>query len=375
MQIELGNTASSAKWPTSPPKKTPSPPKKTPLRYSQYFMNWFSNQPITKAIAEPVKKRTVTQGTPSQVYSAPLYPSYSAGGGYTLPEYSLPQINITVPNLTWSPTEEQLAGYRRTGATRAATVIDPQVAAQQEALARFRTQVENERAEVNPRYTAMSLALANIIKNQMYQPGVEELIRRGAVESGNLAQLAERTGRYETEKRGAVEQERNTILNALANQMLAKQQEVSDAMAELEKLRGLYTDVYSSEAEQQAYQNWFTGKQTTFENELAKAQLQNAIAAAIAEQKYKSALLSAQQQQSAFENQLAQQKFGLEQALAQYQMRPKITYQKPEQTITVNTIYGPVELTKDEAIRAGYISGQPSLLDFVTGKINFVMGK
>jgi len=262
-----------------------------------------------KTIAEePIVEKPIVQG---------------GGAGYALPQYSLPEINLPIPDLNWQPTAEMLAQYLQQGQTRAATVINPQVSAVLQALQRFQTEAQNQRNEINPRYTNMSLALANVIKNQMLQPGIDNLIRRGAVESGNLDQLYENTGRYETEQRGAVESERNNILNALANQVMAKEQETSDAQTSLEGLRGKYTDVYSQEAEQTAWDRFLNEKQSTFQNQLAKAQLENAVAAAIAEQQYRAALLAQQDRQFGFESGLAEKKFGLEQALANYSMRPR----------------------------------------------------
>lgn len=299
-------------------------------------------------------------GTPAQVYS-------SEGGGesYSPSAYSLPQISIKVPNLTWSPTNEMLSQYAQSGATRANTVIDPQVSAIAQALARFQTEAQNQRNEINPRYTDMSLALANVIKNQVYQPGVDELIRRNAVDSGALRQLQDSSGRYEVEQRGNVERERNSILNALANQVLGKEQETSDAQTALEKLRGQYTDVYTGEEEDTAYDRFINEKQSTFQNELSKVSLQNAIAAAAAQAQYNSGLLSSQNARSSWEQGQAEKEFALQQALANYQMRPQAASSPstPTQMVTVPTPYGDIPMTVAQAIQAGFISGKKSIFD------------
>ena len=273
----------------------------------------------TPAKASTTPKTTTVATTPVQTFApetsyeptAPVTPDY----GYA--------VNIDVPNFNWNPTNEQLAGWLQSGGTRANTVIDPQVQAVLQALSRFKTEAQNQQNEINPRYTDMSLALANVIKNQVYQPGVDSLIRRGAADSGALQQLGENSGKYEVEQRAAVEGERNQILNALANQVMGKEQETSDAQTALEKLRGQYTDVYAQENQNTAYNQDFQGKQSKFNADLSVGQLQNQVAAAIANQQYQQAVLAAQQQQSAFENSMSEKEFGLQQSLANYNMRPK----------------------------------------------------
>lgn len=298
-------------------------------------------------------------GTVAQTY-APTYAEAGGGetGGYTaaLPDYGY-SVNIAVPSLKWQPTAEQLAQYMQQGQTRAATVVDPQIQAVLQALARFKTEATNQQNEINPRYTNMSLALANVIKNQMYQPGVNELIRRGAADSGALRQLQDKVGRYETEQRTGVEQERNSILNALANQVLGKEQETSDAQTALEKLRGQYTDVYSQEAEQTAWDRFLNETQGTFENQLAVEQLKNNVAAAIAEQQYRNAALQAQQEQAAFENSLSEKEFALQQALQNYQISRANSSSSPtkDTTVWVDTPYG--KMTYAQAYQYGFAPG------------------
>jgi hypothetical protein len=117
-------------------------------------------------------------------------------------------------------------------------------------------------------------------------------------------------------------------------------------------LRGQYTDVYSQEAEKDAWNQFLTTKQSTFQNELSKAELQNAMAAAAVQARYQSALLEQQARQSAFENALAEKQFGLQQAYQNYQMRPQNnTVSIPERTVTVNTIWGNIPMSVYEAIQ------------------------
>ena len=295
--------------------------------------------------------------TPAQTYTQQAYEP--AGYEPAMSDYGY-SVDINVPDFSWNPTVEMLKQFADMGGTRANTVIDPQVLAVLSALDRFKTEAQNQRSEINPRYTDMSLALANVIKNQVYQPGVDSLIRRGAADSGALQQLGNDAGRYEVEQRGAVERERNSILNALANQVMGKEQETSDAQTALEKLRGQYTDVYTGEEEQKAYEKDFTGKEATFNADLNVGQLKNAVAAAIANQQYQQAVLAAQERQSAFENSLSEKQFGLQQALQNYQMRPQGSSSPttPQQMVTVNTPYGQIPMSVSQAIQAGYLSGK-----------------
>ncbi len=334
----------------------------TPKTYTTSF-NPSAFKPV------PIQSATtpINTGTVAQTYAQPVVMETGGGesGGYTaLPDYGY-SVNIAVPSLKWQPTAEQLAQYMQQGQTRANTVVDPQIQAVLQALARFKTEATNQQNEINPRYTNMSLALANVIKNQMYQPGVNELIRRGAADSGALRQLQDKVGRYETEQRTGVEQERNSILNALAQQVLGKEQETTDAQTALEKLRGQYTDVYSQEAEKTAWDRFLTETQGTFENQLAVEQLKNNVAAAIADQQYRAAALQAEQEQNAFSNSLAEKEFALQQALQNYNMSKKAysSPTTPTQTITVSTPYGQIPMTVQQAIQAGYLSGRKSIFD------------
>ncbi len=290
----------------------------TSINYNPY---WGSGGVTTAAPKKTTK-------TPAQAYIPQTFaPSGGEAGGYepatmAMPDYGY-SVNIDVPNFNWNPNTNQLAQYLQSGTTRANTVIDPQVSAILQALSRFKTEAGNQQNEINPRYTDMSLALANVIKNQVYQPGVDQLIRRGAADSGALQQLGESAGRYETEQRAGVETERNQILNALANQVMAKGQETTDAQTALEKLRGQYTDVYAGEEQQKGYEQFMNQNQSKFNADLQVGQLQNSVAAAIANQQYQQAVLAAQQQQSGFENQLSEKQYGLEAAMQAYNMRPK----------------------------------------------------
>jgi len=304
----------------------------------------FINQPIQTTSLKPKSGRQVkyipykstrptSETTPADVVTpAPVVTDTGIGvptgtGGDIgiptvpgFPEYTVPDVNIAVPDLTWNPDEAMRQAWLEQARKRAALVVDPEIQAVAEALRRFKQEAEAQRAEINPRYTAESLAIANMIKNTIKQDIIDEAIRRGAETSGELPRQLAEAGRYEVEQRKAIEDERNRLLNAIAKQVLAKEQETSERQKELERIRGLREAVELSDLEKEAWNKYLTQKQSTFENQLALAQLRNAMAAAQAEQAYKNRLLQAQLAQQAWERQQAEKELALESAWQRYKM-------------------------------------------------------
>ena len=203
------------------------------------------------------------------------YQSPESSSTPSAPTDQFPQFNIGIPDLSWNPTETMRGTWLEEAMKRAALQIDPQVAAREQGLTRFRGAAEANRTEINPRYDRMSSAVANIFKNVVDQALVNNAIRRGAagsgVTSGWLGQERIKAGEEELGQRKGIENERNELLNAINAQVLGKEQETTDALGLLEGLRGKQTDVSYADLERLARGDFLQEKQGTFENELQNA--------------------------------------------------------------------------------------------------------
>ena len=225
----------------------------------------------TSPVSEVVKALVEYQSPEARTSSAPSAPA--------APAYQFPQFNIGIPDLSWSPTEGQRGTWLEEAIKRAALEIDPQVAAREQGLSRFKNAAGANRTELNPRYDKMSSAVANVFKNVVDQALVNNAIRRGAagsgVTSGWLGEERIKAGREELGQRKGIENERNEILNAINAQVLGKEEETTDALGLLEVLRGKQTDVGYAGLERQARGDFLDEKKSTFQNALQNAVFQS----------------------------------------------------------------------------------------------------
>ena len=153
------------------------------------------------------------------------------------PTFQPYNVNLPTIDWTWNPTGEQKVDWRTQAEAIAAQEINPQLTALRNALAAYVTGLNNQRAELNPRYTDQSLAIANIAKNAK-QDAVEAAIRRGAETSGWLPERMGAIGAGELEQRAGIERQRNAELAALAA-LESQQREAAGAQeTTLEGLRG-----------------------------------------------------------------------------------------------------------------------------------------
>jgi len=277
--------------------------------------------------------------------------SYS-GGGVSYEPYQFPKINLPIPDFSWKPTEEEKANRLTEAVQRASLKIDPQREAIRRALENFGTAAETQRAEINPRYTRQNLAIANIIQNSVKQELVDNAIRRGATESGWLPEQLAAAGRYEVEQRGQVENERNTLLNEIARQLLGKETETSEREIELEKLRGLEEATGVSELERQARSDFMQETNLGWNANLSKAQLINSQAAAEANASYNDALIRAQLEKQSWDRQQAEKEYALNATWQNYKMRP--TSANAPQLFAIDTPYGKMNMSIEQMIKAGF---------------------
>ena len=226
------------------------------------------------------------------------YAKKSGGGGSSsvagFPTYTVPQVNLNIPDFAWNPTEEQRGSWEEQAANRAGLIIDPQRQQEIEALESFKQNVTKQIGEINPRYTKMSLAIANVVDNTIKQDIIDELIRRGATTSGEMERQLEGAGRFEVEQRGNIEGERNQLINALNLQEQQRGTQSSDRLAELERLRGMTTaeELFQEEKYQRGMTN--AEKQSLFQAELSKAGLIDQQQARAYESDFQRALFEAQ---------------------------------------------------------------------------------
>ena len=260
-----------------PTGNTPTYPKmggsnitKTQPGYNYATGGTYVPQKATGGTSTPKPPSPISEVVQALVeYQSPKTSTPSAPG------YNFPQFNIGIPDLSWNPTETMRGTWLEEAMKRAALQIDPQVAAREQGLNRFRRAAEANRTEINPRYDRMSSAVANIFKNVVDQALVNNAIRRGAagsgVTSGWLGQERIKAGEEELGQRKGIENERNELLNAINAQVLGKEQETTDALGLLEGLRGKQTDVSYADLERLARGDFLQEKQGTFENELQNA--------------------------------------------------------------------------------------------------------
>ena len=246
--------------------------------------------------------------------------SGSSGGSSVsgFPTYQVPQVNLNIPDFNWDPTEEQRAGYLEQGSNRANLIIDPQKQAEIEALEKFKQDVTSQISNINPRYTKMSLAIANMVDNTIKQDIIDELTRRGATTSGEMERQLASAGRYEVEQRSDIEGERNQLINALNTGQQQRGELSSSRLAELERLRGMQTAEETFQEEK--YQRGMSDaeKESLFGAELSQAQMINSQQAQAYESQYNKALFDAQMNQQNWERSQTERQMALSQANSAY---------------------------------------------------------
>jgi len=221
-------------------------------------------------------------GTPVTTATTPAtsqIPALSAALGYSyqpysMPAYNVPQYQVNLPQIDWSfDPSVGLAGRQAQATATAAQEINPQLQAIQAALDQYLAQGQVQRAELNPRYTNQSLAIANIIKNTVKQEAIDQAIRRNATESGWLPSALMGAGELETQQRGDVEAQRNQDLAALAALETQQTQAASAQSTMLEGLRGQRITTALAELENQAWARSQQEKQNIWQSALGGEQL------------------------------------------------------------------------------------------------------
>ena len=249
-------------------------------------------QPVTSGQrATPIyQARTIKPAAPTTVYQPPAQttapvtnyqqPALSAALGYTYQPtgYQMPEMeayNVNLPTIDWSfnPTTEQRGGWQTQATATAAQEIDPQLQAIATALQAYMTQGQNVRAELNPRYTNQSLAIANIIQNSVKQEAINNAIRRGAEQSGWLPSALMQAGQLETEQRGGIETQRNQDLAALAALEAQQTQAAGEQGTMLEGLRGKRITTALADLENQAWARAQQEKESQWGSALGGEQL------------------------------------------------------------------------------------------------------
>jgi len=182
---------------------------------------------------------------------------------------------VNLPNIDWSfnPTSEQRNTWNTQATATAAQEIDPQLLAIKAALDAYLVQGQNQRNELNPRYTNQSLAIANIIQNSVKQDAIDNAIRRGAETSGWLPSALMQAGQLETQQRSDVEAQRNQDLAQLAALEAAQTQAAGEQNTALEKLRGQRITSALADLENAAWQRDLAQKQNTWNSALGGEQL------------------------------------------------------------------------------------------------------
>ena len=225
---------------------------------------------------QPPPQQSGTPVTPatSQIpaLSAALGYSYSP---YQMPAFNVPQYKVNLPNIDWSFTQtpEQQAQQQTQATATAAQEINPQLLALKAALDQYKAQGQVQRAELNPRYTNQSLAIANIIKNTVKQEAIDQSIRRGAETSGWLPSALMGAGELETQQRGDVEAQRNQDLAALAALETQLTQATGEQETMLEGLRGQRITTALADLENQAWGRSQQEKESQWQSALGGEQL------------------------------------------------------------------------------------------------------
>ena len=233
---------------------------------------------------QPQPVPTQTTATPATQPATPVtsyqQPALSAALGYNYQPYQMPAYNpqpynVNLPTIDWSfnPTEEMRGGWQTQATATAAQEIDPQLLKIKLALDQYMTQGQNVRAELNPRYTNQSLAIANIVKNTVKQEAIDNAIRRGAEQSGWLPQALMEAGQLETEQRSGIETQRNQELAALAALEAQQTQAAGEQGTMLEGLRGQRITTALADLENQAWARAQQEKESQWTSALGGEQL------------------------------------------------------------------------------------------------------
>jgi hypothetical protein len=238
--------------------------------------------------------------------------------GYTAPAVRA-SANINIPNLSWSPTSDQLANWLTLGGQQAETEAAPQRQALTTGLERYTNSANEAKTSANTQYTNQELALANVVKNTMLKSAEENAIRRGAENSGWLGQQQQDIGRYETEQRAGIKGQANDYYNQLSNAVMAKQQETTDLLTELERVKGLRTNVLANQLQGTERGNVFQEKNQTFQNEYARGSMINSEEAQAAMNAYNNAALAAQIENNKWQQNFASEEFAANQAQQGFQ--------------------------------------------------------
>jgi hypothetical protein len=335
--------------------------------------------PTTGSIATKAPTPTPLQQAVTNLATAQTGINTGGGGGIasqtsTIPTQTFPTFNLSVPNLAWNPNAQQKTDWLSEAVKRANLQIDPQVLSANQGYERFNTLAENQVAEINPQYDALSNAIANVFKNTVNQNLVNSAIRRGATESGWLPEELAKAGREEVSQRRNILSERDQILDSIRNQVLAKRQETDDTLAALETMRGAQTDVNYADLERLARGDFLEEKQNTFNNQLSNAQFQSGYS--MDQANYLLNQFATQKNAALAEAELAlnERKTALDEAMANYQMAQANakTYQPAAKTYTVRIGNYDVPLTTAQYI--SYMSdlnnksGNKSLAEYLFGE-------
>ena len=252
---------------------TPSPsPSGSPVPYYAKTTSKLGEYGgLTQPVTPPWKPPETPAGTPTGTHGGLDYtPTTTTTEAYTPPQY-----NVNLPTIDWSftPTAEQRGGWQTQATATAAQEIDPQLLAIKAALDQYLAQGQNVRAELNPRYTNQSLAIANIIQNTVKQEAINQAIRRGAETSGWLPSALMQAGQLETQQRGDIETQRNQDLAALAALEAQQTQAAGEQGTMLEGLRGQRITTALAELENQAWQRSQQQKESQWASALGGEQL------------------------------------------------------------------------------------------------------
>jgi hypothetical protein len=299
-------------------------------------------------VSQPVVYETESE-TPAYTYNYGSWPE--------------PQIDLNVPDFTWNPTEAMKSGWQTTAENRIALKYDPIRQQVAQNLARFGTAAAGEEAKARTQNTIQQLNFANTVKNAR-QALIDAAVRRGAETSGWLPNALMGLGQYEAGQREQMGQTFADVINNLAAQKLQKETEAADELTSLTGLSGSELLTILDELEARDRANRMAELQSTWGAQYDKAALINQVAAAQKQAQYNDALLQAQLAQQQWERGASERSFALEQQLANYQMRPRVSTGSTTPTIYVPG-YG--NLPADIAWR--YMPQEQSELDKALGMI------
>lgn len=278
----------------------------------------------------------------------------------TQPAYAPQAYNVNLPQIDWSfnPTEQQRGGWNTQATATAAQEIDPQLQAIAAALQQYMTQGQNQRNELNPRYTGQSLSIANIIQNSVKQEAINNAIRRGAEQSGWLPSALMEAGKTEASMRGDIESQRNQDLNALAALEGQQTQAAGAQGTMLEGLRGKRITTALADLENQAWARAQQEKESQWGSALGGEQLRASAYGANASNQLAAYQTQAQVGQSEADR-------ALQAAVAQSN---QANTQWNQQYTTSQDAYQR-QLQAANAARSGIGSNQPTMIDTPYGKV------